>query len=252
MLKKAATAKAKSDVHIWYCVTPIFEDDAANYFGQYLSPEEALRRDRLRFRADRNAFAIAHDLLRRSLSRYADVLPAEWQFATNEYGKPSIESLDPKARSLSFNLSSTRGCAACAITSCAPIGVDVERVERSRCIQEVADRYFSDSETAWLRNCTEQQRQIRFTQLWVLKEAFLKAIGIGLSGTLNQISFQIDEHSYVSFAAPSASIDPDEWHFALFEPVENVRLAVAVRSVQRPHFIIRRDPVTAARAATVR
>jgi phosphopantetheinyl transferase len=230
----------ESSVYIWYRSTTSLDGEAVKFADQHLSTEERDRRDRLRFAADRRDFTIAHDLLRRSLSRYVDLPPTDWRFSTNEYGKPSFEGIDPHVQALSFSLSHTRGCVACAITSNAPLGVDVERVDQSQCVQEIADRYFSEKEAGWLRRCSAELRHIRFAELWTLKEAFLKAVGVGLSGSLTNVSFRFYEPARIEFSGPS-TIDPHEWHFALFEPVYNMRLGIAVRSVARPRFFMRQD-----------
>jgi phosphopantetheinyl transferase len=230
----------QSDVCIWYRSTVLIECDAVKSAEQNLSVEERARRDRLRLEVDRRDFTIAHDLLRRALSRYADVPPADWRFATNTYGKPSIESIDPQVRALSFSLSHTRGCVACAITSNAPIGVDVQRTDQSQCAQEIAERYFSKKEAAWLRQYSDELRNIRFVELWTLKEAFLKALGVGLSGSLTCVSFRFVEPARIEVSGPS-TFDPHGWHFALFEPVYGVRLGIVVRNVARPRFFMRQD-----------
>jgi len=230
----------QSDVHIWYRCTTSLDDEAVKSAHQHLSIEERARSHRLRLDADRRDFTIAHDLLRRSLSKYADIPPADWQFATNEFGKPSIENVDLKARDLSFSLSHTRGCVACAITCNAPLGVDVEFIDPSHRIQEIADRYFSEREAAWLSKSSDEVRNIRFAELWTLKEAFLKARGLGLSGSLTDVSFGFDEHSHVEiFGSPTT--DPLEWHAALFEPVCNARLGLVIRSVAQPQLFMRQD-----------
>ncbi len=230
----------ESNVYIWYRSTTLLDGEAVKSADQHLSIEERAHGDRLRFGADRRDFTIAHDLLRRALSRYVDMPPTDWRFSTNDYGKPSIESIDPQVRALSFSLSHTRGCVACAITSKAPLGVDVERIDQSQCVQEIADRYFSKKEVGWLRQCSDELRNIRFAELWTLKEAFLKAVGVGLSGSLTNVLFRFYEPARIEFSGPS-TIDPHEWHFALFEPVYNVQLGIAIRSVARPRFFMRQD-----------
>jgi 4'-phosphopantetheinyl transferase len=229
-----------SDVHIWYRSTTALDGEAVKSADQHLSIEEQTRRDRFRFGADRRDFTIAHDLLRRTFSRYADLPPADWRFASNQYGKPSIDSTDPQLRALSFSLSHTQGFVACALTLNAPLGVDVERIDQSLRIQEIVDRYFSEKEAAWLRQCSDELRNIRFAELWTLKEAFLKATGVGLSGSLSDISFRFDEPARIELSDPS-SIDTHEWHFALFEPVYDVRLGIAIHNVARPLFFMRQD-----------
>jgi len=230
----------ESDVHIWYRNIALLDTNAVKSADRYLSIDERARRDRLRFEADCRDFTIAHDLLRRTLSKYADLRPADWRFATNEYGKPSIENSDPQLRALSFSLSHTRGCVACAVTSKAPLGVDVEQIDQSQRVQEIADRYFSENEAAWLKQCSDQLRNVRFAELWTLKEAFLKAAGAGLSKLPTDVSFLFDEHARIKVSGPS-TFDPDEWQFALFEPLTNVRLGVAIRNAKRSRFVMRQD-----------
>jgi 4'-phosphopantetheinyl transferase len=229
-----------SDVHIWYRPTTSLDSEAARSANQHLSIEERTRRNRFRFEVDSRDFTIAHDLLRRTLSRYGHLPPADWQFARNEYGKPSINSIDPKLQALSFSLSHTRGFVACAITLNTSVGIDVERTDQSPRVQEIADRYFSSTEAAWLRQSPDELRISRFVELWTLKEAFLKANGVGLFGFPTDVSIQFDEDGGIAVAGPS-TFTPNEWHFALFEPVHNVRLGIMVRGVVRPRVFIRQD-----------
>jgi 4'-phosphopantetheinyl transferase len=230
----------ESDVYIWYRSTTLLDNEAVKSAEQNLSIEERTQRDRLHFTADRRDFTIAHDLLRRSLSSCADMPPTDWRFASNDYGKPSVESIAPQLRALSFSLSHTRGLVACAIALNAPLGVDVERIDQSRHVQQIANRFFSEKEAAWLRQCSAELRNIHFVELWTLKEAFFKATGVGLSGSLTGVSFRFDENARIEFSGPSV-IDTHEWHFALFEPVYNVRLGIVIRSIARPLFFMRQD-----------
>jgi phosphopantetheinyl transferase len=227
-----------SDVYIWYRSTASLTSDVVKLADRYLSTEERFRRDRLRNEVDRHDFTIAHDLLRRALSKHIDVRPSDWRFDVNNYGKPSIESLDPQTRALSFSLSHTRGCVACAITSNALLGIDLELIDRSQRVQEIADRFFSEEEATWLSRCSDDLRNIRFTELWTLKEAFIKAIGVGLSVSPSIISFQFEEPAWIGFSVPF-TFHPHKWHFALFEPFRDVRLAIAIQSVTEPHFMMR-------------
>jgi phosphopantetheinyl transferase len=229
------------DVHIWYRNTKGLDSTVAEMAERHLSIEERRRRDQLSLEADRRDFTIAHDLLRRALSRYSDVPPDKWRFATNDYGRPLIESTDPHLNAISFSLSHTRGFAACGITRGTPLGIDIEPIDQSQLSQLVADRFFSEKEASWLRQCPDESRSIRFTELWTLKEAFLKAMGVGLSGSLACGSFHLDDDNRVEFSAPP-DFEMRGWHFALFEPVRNVRLGVAVCSA-RPRFLVRDDQV---------
>ena len=225
----------KSDIRIFYCDTERLDSAALAAAASHLSIKEQDRRDRLHFEADRRDFTIAHSLLRQSLSAHAGVTPSDWRFDVDRYGKPSIANCDPRAKALSFSLSHTRGCVACAITEEVPLGIDLERIDESLRVQEIADRYFSEEEAAWLSQCSDEQRNTAFTELWTLKEALLKAIGIGLSASLKKVSFRFGHYARIEFSAPF-TFRPNEWHFALFEPSRDVRLAVCVQSATTPYF----------------
>jgi phosphopantetheine--protein transferase-like protein len=225
----------KSDVHIWYRKTIGLHSAAVELADQNLSIEERTRRDRLHFEVDRRDFTIAHDLLRRTLSQYSARSPAEWRFTTDEYGKPLIDGANPRLSSISFSLSHTRGYVACAIASGIPVGIDIELIDQSQPSQFVADKFFSQREASWLRQCPDELRSSRFVELWTLKEAFLKAAGIGFSGSLGSASSFCLDDNHIEFSA-SSNIEAREWHFVLFEPFHKVRLAVAVCST-RPRFV---------------
>jgi len=228
MTRSDATRDTSSvDIHISYCDTTGLGSAAVELAEQYLSSEERARGDRLHFEEDRRDFIVAHDLLRRALSRHIDVAPTDWRFAKNSLGKPSIKSADPRLKALSFSLSHTRGCVACATTEGVPVGIDVEAIGKLQSSQHLDRCIFSKKELSWLHYCSADMRGARLTELWTLKEAFLKATGVGLGGPLTAISFCLDRHSRIAFSAPS-DFKAGEWHFALFEPVANLRLAVAV------------------------
>lgn len=231
-----------SEVHIRYRKTLCLTDGDITDAERYLSIEERARRDRFHFDADRRDFTIAHDLLRRTLSFYGNVSPADWRFKTNEYGKPSIESEDSDLAAISFSISHTKGGVACGVTFGEPLGVDLELTDRPRSVNEIADRYFSQEEAAWLRRCSDGVRGDRFTELWTLKEAFLKATGVGLSGSLSSVSFRFEEPQRIMFTLPR-NIESAAWHFALFDLGSCMRLGVAVCGNRQPQFTIGEDGV---------
>jgi 4'-phosphopantetheinyl transferase len=221
------------DVYIWYCVTELLDSNAVSAANSHLSIREKGRRDRLRFETDRRDFTVAHDLLRQALSSCANLSPSDWQFSIDGCGKPSIDSNDPKLRELSFSLSHTQGFVACAVTKKAPVGIDVERADPR--MQEIADRYLTSEEAQRLRGCSDEARSIRLTELWTLKEAFLKAAGIGHFGSPTDVSFHFDEHRNIEFCAPTIA-GSQEWQFALFEPLADVRMSIAIAGSSPPRY----------------
>jgi 4'-phosphopantetheinyl transferase len=219
------------DVHVWYRATDALGVHDIHGAVEQLSPEERARYARFRFPRDQRDYAAAHALLRTSLSRYALVAPESWRFHEAPGGKPSLVLEDGTPR-LSFNLSHTRGLVACAITGGSDVGVDVESVERD-VTHAVAERFFSDSENAGLRQCaTAALRARRFIELWTLKESYVKAIGKGLSHALDSIVFDVADHASIRFLPPP-DVEADSWRFALWTPTDTHCLAVAVRHDSR-------------------
>jgi 4'-phosphopantetheinyl transferase len=183
------------------------------------------RANRFVFDRDRALFVRAHALLRTTLSRYAAIAPGEWRFVTNPFGKPAIDpTLLPAP--VAFNLAHTRGLAVCAVAH-SDIGIDVEALDCRVRPLEIASRFFSTPEVAWLQACDEDQRRVRFVELWTLKEAYLKAIGVGLTQPLNTFGFAIDTNRQILFEPPAG--DTSAWQFELQQPTDRHRLAIARR-----------------------
>ncbi len=194
---------------------------------ELLSEAERERADRFVFQADRLSFVAAHALLRQTLSRHADVAPAAWMFQTNAFGKPALADGQAPA-GLAFNLAHTRGLVACATGMHVDVGIDVERLGHGVNPLEIAARYFSPDECHALEACGGEERPARFTELWTLKEAYIKAVGEGLSHPLDTFGFAFAGPSGIGVSLPEGE-DHAAWRFALWAPSGQHRMAVAVR-----------------------
>ncbi len=190
-----------------------------------LDEHERERAGRFVFAADRERFVVSHALVRRALSRLADVRPEAWRFVAQAFGKPTIDATQLE-ETLAFNMAHTDGLVACAVAR-HEVGIDVESVERRIQPLEIASQFFSHRELLCLRECPEALRPLRFIELWTLKEAYVKALGTGLSQPFHTFSFAVNAGS-IQFDAPDN--DGSTWTFALMAPSELHRLAVAVRS----------------------
>lgn len=222
------------EVHIWFRSTESATAATVEAARVTLSADERLRADRFHFAEDCRDYTLAHDLLRRCLSSYRPVEPDAWDFQTDAAGKPFLRS----DSTLSFNLSHTRQLVACAIAAGDAVGIDAERTARMLDAGAIAERYFSPFEAASLARCRDDALRVRFLELWTLKEAFAKAVGVGLTLPLDSMSFALDEAGAIVFQPPPG-FTASEWHFALFEPAGCARMAVAVQAATRPRFIAR-------------
>ncbi len=221
------------EVHVWIVEPERIEEPRLleAYLG-LLSPEERGKQRRFHFERHRRQYLVSHALVRLTLSRYAPVRPEAWSFVTNEYGCPRVEG---EALGLRFNLSHTDGMAMVAVANNVDVGVDVEDTERPGETVALADRFFAPSEVAELRALEVVRQRERFFEYWTLKEAYIKARGMGLSIPLEQFAFELQpgQPPRISFD-PRLVDEPDGWQFAQFRPSARHQAAVAVR---RPRML---------------
>jgi 4'-phosphopantetheinyl transferase len=211
-------------VHVRYCFTEAMDEPALNAANALLSDDERARRDRFRAQRDRDEYAAAHALLRTTLSMFGDWPPEAWRFTAGPHGKPALAGDNAR---LSFNLSHGRGLVACAVTTGADVGIDVEAVTRAIDWRAIASRYFSPAEAAAIERADPAGQTTRFFELWTLKEAFIKALGVGMLQPLRTMTFSVERNDAVGFLPPSG-VMADVWQFGLFAPSADHRLAVAV------------------------
>lgn len=126
--------------------------------------------------------AHAHALLRECLKKYGINYSDDTPVTKNKYGKPSLT----ERKDIHFNLSHADGITACFVSD-AECGIDCELIREYR--PNVMKRVFSDSEQKMLMSAPENERDMMFFRLWTLKEAYIKAIGIGLSFPMRDIEF---------------------------------------------------------------
>jgi len=102
------------------------------------------------------------------------------------------------------------------------IGVDVEEVPPSAPF-DVVDRSFAPAERATVRSAPPGEQPARFAELWTLKEAYVKARGLGLSLALEGFAFQLSPPRLV------VADDLSDWEVASHAPTPRHRAAVCVR-----------------------
>lgn len=219
-----------SDVaHLWYVLPDTIED--WYLLGAYhcvMARDEAEQQARYRFAAGRKEYLVTRALVRSVLSAYAPVLPKDWQFIRNKHGRPEIAGPAGAPR-LRFNLSNTRGLIVCLVARDREVGVDVEDIHRQGETVGVADRFFSPSETAELIRQPLHRQRDRFFDYWTLKEAYIKAKGMGLAIPLDHFSYHLEniDDIRISFA-PQLPDNPHRWQFSLRTLGGRHRIATAI------------------------
>jgi 4'-phosphopantetheinyl transferase len=194
-----------------------------------LSPDEHQRMARFVFDRDRRAFLMTRALVRTTLSRYANVKPADWQFINNAHGRPELLDRAAGVPDLRFNISHTNGLIACAVTIGREVGVDVEHIGRLLS-HDIAGRHFAPAEVNDLRRLPEDEQQRVFYDYWTLKESYIKARGFGLAMPLGDFAFKLNPpHPPTIAFEPALEDDPSTWQFLQEWPTPQHRLALAVR-----------------------
>jgi 4'-phosphopantetheinyl transferase len=168
LLDEAAVAQAVAD----YQATGI------------LSAAERARHERLRDPGGRSRYLGGRMLVRFVLAAYTGVAPANLEFDTGPYGRPELV---PNPRGFSFNLAHTSGLIAFLLTRGRLCGVDIERRPAPADVVEAVAQFLSAEERAHLRTLG-QDREATALEYWVVKEAYLKALGVGLSRTLDSFT----------------------------------------------------------------
>jgi 4'-phosphopantetheinyl transferase len=179
----------QDEVHVWCAPLPAPLSDIPR-FSQLLSSDEKERAERIRFDKIRYDFVFTRGMLRSMLASYAHVSPAELGFTYSAHGKPSLGS-PQNACTFTFNLSHTEGMAVFAFARERRLGIDVERVRKEFEVEPIAERFFSLAELLALREVPEEQRHEAFFRCWTCKEAYIKAIGEGLSHPLHQFDVSV-------------------------------------------------------------
>ena len=163
------------------------ELETAGAEGSILSPDENARASRFHFEEDRIYFTRCRSALRRLLAGYLSVSAAEICFKYLSGGKPQL-AVYQNPSALEFNVSHSGGIALIAVGSGQRIGVDIEKIRLDVDAGALAERFFSIRERAGLRALPDHLRVAGFFACWTRKEAFLKAIGDGLSFPLADFS----------------------------------------------------------------
>jgi 4'-phosphopantetheinyl transferase len=161
--------------HIW-CAELDQPQGRVKYYGSLLSADEQERAARFHFDRHRNAYTAGRGMLRVLLGRYLKQPPEDIDISYSHYGKPLL----PDNR-LQFNLAHSGGLALFVFTLHDEVGVDIERERDLRDALAIAERFFSPSERAALRELPDSERVPAFFRCWTRKEAFIKAVGEGLS-----------------------------------------------------------------------
>ena len=183
------TSLPEDEVHLWR-VDLASVAKGEERWQQILTADERTRAARFHFSKDRQYFTATRALLRIILGGYLQSDPAELAFQYSKREKPSLIQ-SPSTVPLEFNVSHSGDGAVLAFARGRPLGVDVEQVRENFDHEAIARRFFSEQEQSQLADLPPLERYQGFFRCWTRKEAYIKALGTGLSLPLDQFDVSL-------------------------------------------------------------
>ena len=175
---------SRKDVHIWLAVLDLPSKILQELKGS-LSVDERMRAERFRFERDKSRFIAARGALRLILASYLSVEPGAIRFCYGKDGKPRLQNAFGMT-GIQFNLSHSEGLALYVFTRGHEVGVDVEYMREISEMEQIVEQFFSVRERVFFGTLPTSEKHKAFLNWWTRKEAFMKAVGEGLSYPLDR------------------------------------------------------------------
>ena len=218
-----------SEVHVWL----VNLDRPVPACGEplsILSGPERERAARFVFDRDRARFVAARAALRRLLGRYTGIAPERIEFDYGAEGKPRLRG-STAAAPLQFNLSHSAGWALLGITHAGSIGVDIEAHRDVPEAEAIARSNFAPEEIKHFVSLPTSMRVQAFFECWTRKEAYVKAIGGGLSVPLDRFVVSFASSDNTRFVSIDGSHDvANRWTLHDCEIRHGLTAAVALHA----------------------
>jgi 4'-phosphopantetheinyl transferase len=214
---------AGSDVHLWHASVDGFSPALESLYDVLTTDE---RRKGMRFVDDRRReqYIVGRGLLRSLAGSYLDCGPQEIVFAHNQFGKPYVVD----ASWLEFNVSHSHDMVVLAFARDRSVGIDVQRMDAHELTREFAIRVLSPDELSRLRRLDVRQRRLAFARAWVVKEAYVKGIGCGLSQPFNELEVCFAGDESPTLRSLRQDFGTSRWKLLELQLGEGYRAALAV------------------------
>lgn len=197
-----------------------------------LAADEIDRASRFRLEADRTRFIVARGTLRELLGMRLGIAPPRVGFALGDHGKPMLANAGRAAPH--FNSSHSGRWVLHAFAD-VPVGVDVEEIRPGMADLDDFAWVLSPKEREFVSGFAGLDRARAMATVWVRKEAYVKALGEGLSRSLAEISVATGEdgRARLDFDAGRPA-DPQGWNLEDMQIDPAYRACVAYAGHRRP------------------
>jgi 4'-phosphopantetheinyl transferase len=171
-------------VDVWCVQEQAVTDGCLNVLGH----QEHHRLQSIQHPHTASMYGFSHAFTRVVLSSYEpSISPVQWRWVYGTHGKPYVDmSYHGLEKPLFFNLSHTQGCVVCVVSRDVEVGVDVENISHEHPFEALAQRYFAEAEAEHVASVSVSEKARVFYTYWTLKEAYLKACGMGLTMPLRK------------------------------------------------------------------
>lgn len=193
----------------WLVARVLLDGAGDNLPVRLLSDEERAGLSRMRHEPGRVRHVLGRCLVRSVLAPFYDCEPWAVPIAVDAKGRPHCEG-----ERISFNITHSGDCVLAAFSAGGRIGLDVECTSRSVKALSLARHFFHPEEVAYIEAGGDSMEE-RFFHIWTAKEAYCKAIGLGLGISLS--SFRVES---LSMERGSVKADQPPYAVRWFVPTE--------------------------------
>lgn len=223
------------DLQIW-SISLDADEKFRNACKNALDEKGRKRIDYFKFKQVQESYIISQGGLRLLLSHYLGIPPKEIQIGKLSKGKPySIDNPN-----LCFNMSNSGRKVVYAFSMDEDVGIDLEKIRELPDLDELIEKNYIPSERDYINKLPEQ-RQYRFFQFWTIKEAYLKAIGVGMRIPPDNIAFSIQngEYKLQSIHGVPLGFEQSDWIFNPFTLENNKYVGTLVSKNQNVNITLR-------------
>lgn len=214
------------ELHIWH-ISLIQSQATIETLANHLDENEKAKAEKFRFKTDRLNYIISHGAGREILAEYLDCLPSVIQFEENDYGKPFLRENKKK---IYFNLSHSHEIALLAVSKKRQVGVDIEFIRTNFEEINIVEQIFSTPEIETLQSLPKNLKTKAFFDCWTRKEAFIKAVGQGLSFPLKEFSVTFSPFEEARLSLENIFLKTESWRLIKLNVADNYAAAAAIEA----------------------
>jgi len=214
--------KSSNNIDVYYCLDLLqHKNKQAHYFATLDQREQTIA-GRFKREILTQRYILAHGLLREVLAKYVNESAIDLQFMHSEKGKPFLLNYPE----LSFNMSHTGDSWVLAVVQAkCHLGIDIEYFKVRESWQGLVKKCFSAEESEYWHGLPVADQGRFFYQLWVRKEAFVKALGEGITLGLDRcVVNSVEINQFLRLPECAGSVD--NWQSYAFDIAPELLAAV--------------------------